>query len=239
MSLIVANVANDQPDTPTEPPKSETELTIDLDSGLEVKVVCKNCGSWRRVPPDTFMLGELRCVICGSVMTPEPEDDNPDGGQPPDQPKAEPTDLSVDLAPTDQPLTEPTVTKPVEASTKENDARYIDTEAWIDQWWQEVSAQGDQPAQICPDCGSALDGNNACSTCGFPNEPLRRRIGRVMMAIAKALRARHPTCRKTPCAQCRQVVAKMNAFVVSDDLYGLIRLWREVTDNGDQTPLSP
>jgi len=74
MSLIVANVANDQPDAPTELPKSETELPIDIDSGLEVKVVCKNCGSWRRVPPDTLMLTAPRCDICGSVMTPEPED---------------------------------------------------------------------------------------------------------------------------------------------------------------------
>jgi len=60
-------------DTPTEPPKSETNLPIDLDSGLEVKVVCKNCGSWRRVQPDTLMLTEPRCSICGSVMAPEPE----------------------------------------------------------------------------------------------------------------------------------------------------------------------
>jgi DNA primase (bacterial type) len=40
----------------TEPQKSETNLPIDLDSGLDVKIVCKNCGSWRRMPPDTFML---------------------------------------------------------------------------------------------------------------------------------------------------------------------------------------
>jgi len=172
-------------------------LLIDIDSGLEVKVVCKNCGSWRRVPPDTFMLSEPRCQVCGSLMTPEPEDSNPPGsGQPPDQPKAEPTDLSVDFAPTDQPLTEPTVTEPVETPANESDDRYIDTEAWIDQWWQEVLAQSDQPVVVdletgepvpiadlppttrkeaeCPRCGhsEAVDPTTLlppfCPACGAP-----------------------------------------------------------------------
>jgi len=44
------------------------------DSGLEVKVVCPTCGSWRRVPPDALMLADPRCSTCGSVMKPEPED---------------------------------------------------------------------------------------------------------------------------------------------------------------------
>jgi hypothetical protein len=78
---------------------SPKSLPIDLDSGLEVKVVCPTCGSWRRVPPDALMLADPRCNICGSVMKPEPEDSG---------------------------------------------ARYIDTAAWIDAWWAEVLAQGDQ-----------------------------------------------------------------------------------------------
>jgi len=150
----------------TEPQKSETDLQIDLDNDLEVKVVCKNCGSWRRVPPDALMLSEPRCAICGSVMKPEPEGDNPDGGLPPDQPKAEPTDTLVDFAPTDQPLTEPTVTEPVETPANESDDRYIDTEAWIDQWWQEVLAQGDQPAVVDLETGE-------WTPVAFPNLPAK------------------------------------------------------------------
>jgi len=129
--LMSANVRDVREDATIEPQKSETDLLIDLDSGLEVKVVCKNCGSWRRVPPDTLMLTEPRCHICGSVMTPEPEDTNPpDSG-----------------APTDQPFANTTAAEPTEPSTNEGD-RYIDTEAWIDEWWQEVLAQGDQPAVV-------------------------------------------------------------------------------------------
>jgi len=71
LSLNVANVANA---SPTEPQKPDKSLTIDPDSGLEVKVVCPTCGSWRRVPPDALMLAEPRCSTCGSVMKPEPED---------------------------------------------------------------------------------------------------------------------------------------------------------------------
>jgi len=194
-------------------------LPIDLDSGLDVKIICKNCGSWRRIPPDTFMLTEPRCAVCGSVMTPEPE-----GANPPDS-----------GASTDQPFANTTAAEPTVAEQTDSE---IDTEAWINQLWQEVAGQSDQPAQTCPDCGAALD-SNACPICGYPDEPLRRRIGRVMMAIAKALRTRHPNCRKSPCAQCRQVVARMNAFVISDDLSGLIQLWREVTGDGDQALLSP
>jgi hypothetical protein len=53
------------------------------------------------------------------------------------------------------------------------------------------------------------------------------------MAIAKALRSRHPQCRSAPCDACRQVVARMNRAVVANDLRGLIALWREVTTDGD------
>jgi len=223
--LMSANVRDVREDATIEPSKSETGLLIDIDSGLEVKVVCKNCGSWRRVPPDTLILTEPRCHICGSVMMPEPEDPT-DGIAPTDQHAG---DQTTDLAPTDQPLADPTTNQPTEPSTSESESdRYVDIAIVIDRWWQEVAGQSSQPAQTCPDCGSTLDGT-ACPTCGFPDEPLRRRIGRVMMAIAKALRTRHPNCRKTPCAQCRQVVARMNTFVISDDLTGLIYLWREVS----------
>jgi DNA-binding transcriptional ArsR family regulator len=71
LSLNVANVANA---SPTEPQKPDKSLPIDPDSGLEVKVVCPTCGSWRRVPPDALMLADPRCSTCGSVMKPEPED---------------------------------------------------------------------------------------------------------------------------------------------------------------------
>jgi 5S rRNA maturation endonuclease (ribonuclease M5) len=70
-ALNVVNVANA---SPTEPQKPDKSLSIDPDSGLEVKVVCPTCGSWRRVPPDALMLADPRCNICGSVMKPEPED---------------------------------------------------------------------------------------------------------------------------------------------------------------------
>jgi uncharacterized protein (DUF983 family)/energy-coupling factor transporter ATP-binding protein EcfA2 len=44
------------------------ERTNAADSGLEVKVTCPRCGSWRRVPPDAFMLADPRCPTCGEVM---------------------------------------------------------------------------------------------------------------------------------------------------------------------------
>jgi len=225
-----ANVRDVREDATIEPQKSETGLLIDIDSGLEVKVVCKNCGSWRRVPPDTIFLTEPRCSICGSVMTPEPEGDNPtDSGQPTNQSQPDPTDLPIDLAPTDQPLAAPTTNQPTEPSTSESESdRYVDIAIVIDRWWQEVASQSSQPAQTCPDCGSTLDGT-ACPTCGFPDEPLRRRVGRVVMAIGKALRACHPHCRTTLCDQCRQVVARMNEAVMTDNLQGLIALWQEVS----------
>ena len=46
----------------------------DPEGGLEVKVTCPRCGSWRRVPPDALMLADPLCDICSSVMKPEPED---------------------------------------------------------------------------------------------------------------------------------------------------------------------
>jgi len=77
------------------------------------------------------MLTDPRCAICGSVMTPEPEGDNPtESGQPTNQSQPDPTDLPIDLAPTDQPLADPTTNQPTEPSTNEGD-RYIDTEAGL------------------------------------------------------------------------------------------------------------
>jgi uncharacterized protein (DUF983 family)/energy-coupling factor transporter ATP-binding protein EcfA2 len=46
------------------------------DSGLEVKVTCPRCGSWRRVPPDAFILADPRCSTCGEVMR-YTDEDNP------------------------------------------------------------------------------------------------------------------------------------------------------------------
>ncbi|MEZ8219409.1 Protein of unknown function (DUF3631) [Candidatus Fervidibacteria bacterium JGI MDM2 SSWTFF-3-K9] len=127
--------------------KSETNLPIDLDSGLEVKVVCKNCGSWRRVPPDTLMLTEPRCSICGLVMAPEPEDTNP-----PDS-----------SASTDQPFADTTTAEPTVAEQTDSE---IDTEQWIDQWWQEVLAHGDQPLVVDLETGEP-------TPVAFPNLPAK------------------------------------------------------------------
>jgi len=82
-------------------------------------------------------------------MTPEPEDTNPpDSG-----------------APTDQPFANTTAAEPTEPPTNEGD-RYIDTEAWIDQWWQEVLAQGDQPSVVDLETGEP-------TPVAFPNLPAK------------------------------------------------------------------
>jgi len=82
-------------------------------------------------------------------MTPEPEDTNPpDSG-----------------APTDQPFANTTAAEPTEPSTNEGD-RYIDTEVWIDEWWQEVLAQGDQPAVVDLETGDR-------TPVAFPNLPAK------------------------------------------------------------------
>jgi hypothetical protein len=52
------------------------ERTNAADSDLEVQVTCPRCGAWWRVPPDP------RCPVCGEVMRPESEGDNPEGGAP-------------------------------------------------------------------------------------------------------------------------------------------------------------
>jgi hypothetical protein len=68
--------ATDQPENLRQPCQSTTDE-------LEVKVVCENCGAWRRIPPDAFLLTDPRCPVCGEAMRPEPEDDNPKGDAPP------------------------------------------------------------------------------------------------------------------------------------------------------------
>jgi len=191
LSLNVANVANA---SATEPQKSETNLPIDIDIGLEVKVVCENCGSWRRIPPDALMLTEPRCAICGSVMRPEPE---PEAFAEP--PMNEPDPF------TDQPIPAPTENEPpadqslvtTELKASESDERYVTAEAWVNQWWQEVLAQSDQPAVVdietdepipvafpnlpsreaqCPRCGheESVDPEvllpPLCPSCGAPME---------------------------------------------------------------------
>ncbi len=93
----------------------------------------------------------------------------------------------------------------------------IETEDWLE------TAFG----TVCPDCKTPLT-DGTCPTCGYPDDRAQRRIGRLVMAIAKTLRSRHPQCRKTPCEACRQVVARMNYAVAANDLQGLIALWREV-----------
>jgi uncharacterized protein (DUF983 family)/energy-coupling factor transporter ATP-binding protein EcfA2 len=91
------------------------ERTNAADSGLEVKVTCPRCGSWRRVPPDAFMLAAPRCPTCGEVMH-YTDEDNP--------------------------------TPTLNCEPQPDEDGYIDTEAWIDAWWAEVSSQNDQPAVV-------------------------------------------------------------------------------------------
>jgi len=74
----------------------------------EVKVTCPCCGASRRVPPDVLMLADPRCKVCGSVMQPAPEDNEPPDPPPPEPPQSE------------------------------SGERLIDTEEWINQWWREV-----------------------------------------------------------------------------------------------------
>jgi len=71
--LDFSRSVSESPNGTTEQ-NSPKSLPIDPDSGLEVKVVCPTCGSWRRVLPDALMLADPRCNICGAVMQPEPED---------------------------------------------------------------------------------------------------------------------------------------------------------------------
>jgi hypothetical protein len=94
----------------------------------------------------------------------------------------------------------------------------IETENWLE------AAFG----TVCPDCKTPLT-DGTCPTCGYPDDSAQWRVGRLVMAIAKTLRSRHPHCRKELCRACRQVVARMNSAVVANDLQGLIALWREVT----------
>jgi hypothetical protein len=58
------------------------ERTNAADSDLEVQVTCPRCGAWKRVPPDALMLADPHCPVCGEVMRPESEGDNPEGGAP-------------------------------------------------------------------------------------------------------------------------------------------------------------
>jgi rubrerythrin len=186
-------------------PLNAGERTNAADSDLEVKITCPRCGAWKRVPPDVLMLTDPRCPVCGKVMRPEPEGDPPEGGAPTpaDPPSANPAPLTVTDLETGEPLV-------------------VGTNAWLEATF----------GTACPDCGTTLT-DGACPTCGYPDDRPQWRIGRLVMAIAKTLRSRHPQCRRTPCDACRQVVARMNRAVVANDLRGLIALWREVTTDGD------
>jgi rubredoxin len=73
---------------------SEGVPTLSDAPALEVKVVCPRCGAWKRIPPDILMLTDPRCLVCGSVMRPAPEDDPPEGVPPPSPSEsASPPDL--------------------------------------------------------------------------------------------------------------------------------------------------
>jgi hypothetical protein len=134
-------------------------------------------------------------------MRPKPEGDNPEGGAPTpaDPPPADPDPLTVTDLETGETLV-------------------VGTNAWLEATF----------GTACPDCGTTLT-DGTCPTCGYPDDRAQWRIGRLVMAIAKTLRSRHPQCRRTPCEACRQVVARMNRAVVANDWQGLIALWREVT----------
>ncbi len=138
-------------------------------------------------------------------MRPEPEGDSPEGGAPTpaDPPSANPAPLTVTDLETGETLV-------------------VGTDAWLEATF----------GTACPDCGTTLT-DGTCPTCGYPDDRPQWRIGRLVMAIAKALRSRHPQCRSAPCDACRQVVARMNRAVVANNWQGLIALWREVTADGD------
>jgi len=131
----------------------------------EVKVACPRCGASRRVTPDAYILADPRCHLCGSVMQPTSE-----GNEPPDPPPPEPTQ-------------------------SESSERLIDTEEWIDQWWREVMGdqvvvdlETGEPMPVgnlaplncrearCPRCGhrESVDSKvllpPLCSVCGAPME---------------------------------------------------------------------
>ena len=79
-----ASSVTSKPDRPDPEPAvaiatqpTEISRSPSQDDGLEVKVACPVCGSWRRIPPDALMLTEPRCQICGSLMRPTPEDNDP------------------------------------------------------------------------------------------------------------------------------------------------------------------
>jgi rubrerythrin len=185
--------ATDQPENLRQPCQSTTDE-------LEVKVVCENCGAWKRIPPDAFLLTDPRCPVCGEVMRPEPEDHPPtDPADPTNPTQSDPAPLTVTDLETGETLV-------------------VGTNAWLEATF----------STACPDCGTALT-DGTCPTCGYPDDRPQWRIGRLVMAIAKTLRSRHPQCRRTPCEACRQVVARMNRAVVANDWQGLIALWREVT----------
>jgi uncharacterized protein (DUF983 family)/energy-coupling factor transporter ATP-binding protein EcfA2 len=104
-------------------PLNACERTNAADSGLEVKVTCPRCGSWRRVPPDAFMLADPRCPTCGEVMH-YTDEDNP--------------------------------TPTLNCEPQPDEDGYIDTEAWIDARWAEVSSQNDQPAVVDLETNEAI-----------------------------------------------------------------------------------
>jgi hypothetical protein len=100
-------------------------------NGLEVKVVCLTCGSWRRVPPDAFLLTAPRCPVCGEVMRPEPEGDPPEGGAP---------------TPADPPPADPA---------------FVDTDQWLAEWASDpppANAPTDQLTKPVPRLSSLPDG---------------------------------------------------------------------------------
>jgi hypothetical protein len=150
----------------------------------------------------------------------------------------------------------PDSSAPTPADPPPADPAFVDTDQWLAEWASDPPPADPAPLTVtdletgetlvigtnawleatfstaCPDCGTALT-DGACPTCGYPDDRPQWRIGRLVMAIAKALQSRHPQCRSAPCDACRQVVARMNRAVVANDLRGLIALWREVTTNGD------
>jgi DNA-binding Lrp family transcriptional regulator/energy-coupling factor transporter ATP-binding protein EcfA2 len=132
-----------------------------------------------------------------------PEPEGDPPTEPADPPPADPALLTVTDLETGEPLV-------------------VGTDAWLEATF----------GTACPDCGTTLT-DGTCPTCGYPDDRPQWRIGRLVMAIAKALRSRHPQCRSAPCDACRQVVVRMNRAVVANDWQGLIALWREVTTDGD------
>jgi len=175
-----ANVRDVREDTATEPQKSETNHL-----GAQVCALCGNKLSEISAPPTcpycwasgeeivaycacgeplrSVGIGRAQCPTCGILWrwlgdhwTP---DDNPDPSSPPSSEltptfsEAQPSDKVIEVTEPNPPASEPVAVAELQTSKSE---RWIDTEAWVNQWWQEVLAQSDQPVVVDLETGERI-----------------------------------------------------------------------------------